>query len=122
MTTHCEARTGVTAGLWGFEAMACGQTRGLRAHVGADGRTHWFCSAPGHDLIVVSRFGNPQSEACFTCGDTAAIVDGRYILVDFSGTLRVVCDECFARRDEPDDEPPEWADREGDPTLNGAFG
>jgi hypothetical protein len=121
MTIHCAARTGFTAGSHGFEPVYCATSIGLREHIGADGRGHPFCGALGHALNVVARFGNPQPEACFTCGDTGAIVDGRYVLVDFSGSLRVVCDECFARGDEPDDEPPEWANREGDPTLNGAF-
>ena len=61
-----------------------------------------------------------MNESCRFCGDTAAIVDGRYVLVAFEEGLRVVCDDCYAKADEPDEDEPEF-DREGQPEFSGQF-
>ena len=53
----CEARTGFTAGAFGFEAKPCGQTRGLRVLVDGTGVSHHCCPAAGHAESVAMRFG-----------------------------------------------------------------
>lgn len=117
----CDARIGTRFGPWGTERPVwCSASRGLTAYQDDHGVTRHFCRH--HRVFVEHRFRPaPAPEACRFCGDTAAIVDGRYVLVSFEDGLRVVCDGCYSKADEADEDEPEWSNAEGDPTRNGAF-
>ena len=57
---------------------------------------------------------------CWVCCQT--ITDDCWVNVVFGDVVRRVCTDCMARGDEPDYQEPPDLNREGDPTLNGAFG
>ena len=118
----CEARTGYTPGEFAELPLWCNSRVGLSTWTDQRGMTHRACR---HHRTAMQRLYPVQtSEACRFCGDTAAIVDGRYVLVAFgNGALGVVCDACLDQADdEPDDPEDEYdGNPEGDPTLNGAF-
>jgi hypothetical protein len=117
--TTCDARVGYAAGEWHETPIWCSATVGLTAYRDDHGITRHYCRH--HRTFVEHRYPPlREPDACRWCGDTAAIVDGRYILLDVQGRLEVCCDDCYAKADEPDDEPPEF-DREGQPEFNGAF-
>ena len=112
---QCGARTGYAAGEWVEVATWCQTTVGLTSYLDDHGVTRWYCRH--HRTFVEHRYPVAKApEACAFCGDTSAIVDGRYVLVQFEAGLRVVCDDCYSKADEP-----EWSNREGDPAFNGAF-
>jgi hypothetical protein len=114
------ASTGRAATDWGFTSLPCQTRLGLRSFVDREGTVRFYCATPEHKANVERRFGH--AEACRFCGDTAAIVDGRYVLVAFgNGSLGVVCDNCVEKADDEPDDEPEWSNAEGDPTRNGAF-
>ena len=114
------AATGRAATDWGFVSLPCQTRLGLRSFVDRAGTVRFYCATPEHKANVERRFG--RSEACRFCGDTAAIVDGRYVLVAFgNGALGVVCHECLSRADDEPDDPEDEFDRESMPEFNGAF-
>ena len=121
-THKCDAAaTGRAATDWGFVSLPCQTRLGLRSFVDRDGTVRFYCAIPEHKANVLRRFG--QSEACRFCGDTSAIVDGRYVLVAFGdGALGVVCDACVEKADDEPDDPEDEFDRESQPEFNGAFG
>ena len=119
-SNRCEARTGYIAGPFGEGRIRCHQWKGLRSYSDSTGERHFYC--PRHEADVVRRFPRQASEACRFCGDTSAIVDGRYVLVAFGdGALGVVCDNCVSRADDEPDDPEDEFDRESMPEFNGAF-
>lgn len=122
----CEAKTGVYAGEFSELPLWCNSRIGLSSWTDRRGITHRACRhhrAAMQRLYPVYTFPErteANSEACRFCGDTSAIVDGRYVLVAFgNGTLGVVCDGCVEKADDEPDEPE--FDREGQPEFNGSF-
>lgn len=57
VAARCEARTAVRPGAFGFEPVACEQSRGLRVLTDAAGTDHYFCPASGHAESVALRYG-----------------------------------------------------------------
>lgn len=80
----------------------CSSTVGLTSWTDRRGMAHRACRH--HKAALQFRYPEATPEACRFCGSTSAIVDGGYVLIAFEDGLRVVCDNCVEKADEPDDE------------------
>lgn len=119
---QCGARVRTIAGEFHETPVWCATTVGLTEYQDVHGVTRWYCRH--HEKVVKFRYPRAKPlEACWFCFRTGPVVDGRYTLLTLEdGRLRVCCDDCYVKADEPEeDDEPEWSNPEGDPTRNGAF-
>ena len=87
----------------------CRRSVALGSFVDANGVRRFHCQEEGHRAKVVQLYGEFavavfDAPRCRFCKRTAPILDGTYTRIRFPDGIALVCDDCYEKRDEPDDE------------------